>query len=178
MTRLAISFDSPIGRLAIAEAGGAIVAIRWAADGEGEATPLLREVLRQLTAYFDGRARRFDLPLAPAGTSFERRVWTAMRAIPYGETRRYGELAMEIGSAPRAIGRACARNPIAIVVPCHRVLARDGIGGYSGGAGLATKRALLALEQRRSRPASSSERGDTVARRLHAAKLKPVLEPD
>jgi methylated-DNA-[protein]-cysteine S-methyltransferase len=71
-----------------------------------------------------------------------------MREIPYGETRRYGELALELGSAPRAIGSACGRNPIAIVVPCHRVGARGGIGGYSGGS-LATKRTLLALERRR-----------------------------
>jgi methylated-DNA-[protein]-cysteine S-methyltransferase len=157
MTRFAISFDSPVGRLAIAEEADAIVAIQWGAGADGEPTPLLREAQCQLAAYFDGRVRRFDLPLAPAGTSFERRVWTAMQAIPYGETRRYGELAMAVGSAPRAIGRACGHNPIAIVIPCHRVLARGGIGGYSGGAGLATKRALLALE---------------AAARLRAAKVE------
>jgi methylated-DNA-[protein]-cysteine S-methyltransferase len=146
MSRFAISFDSPVGRLAIAEEADAIVAICWAANLDGEPTPLLCEAQRQLAAYFGGRVRGFDLPLAPSGSAFERRVWTAMRAIPYGETRRYGELAMELGSAPRAIGRACGRNPIPIVIPCHRVLARAGIGGYSGGAGLETKRALLALE--------------------------------
>ena len=146
MTQLGISLDSPVGRLTIAENGDAIVAIRWGADSEGEATPLLHEAQRQLALYFAGRLSNFDLPLAPAGTAFECRVWTAMQGIPYGETRRYGELAMELGSAPRAIGRACAHNPIAIVIPCHRVLARGGVGGYSGGAGLATKRALLALE--------------------------------
>jgi methylated-DNA-[protein]-cysteine S-methyltransferase len=146
MTQLGISLDSPVGRLTIAENGDAIVAIRWGADSESEATPLLREAQRQLALYFAGRLSNFDLPLAPAGTAFERRVWMAMQGIPYGETRRYGELAMELGSAPRAIGRACAHNPIAIVIPCHRVLARGGVGGYSGGAGLATKRALLALE--------------------------------
>jgi methylated-DNA-[protein]-cysteine S-methyltransferase len=146
MKRSAISFDSPLGRLAIAEEGGAIVGIRWGADGEGEATPLLREAQRQLAQYFAGRRDVFDLPLAPAGTPFEHRVWAAMQGIPYGQTRRYGELAMDLGSAPRAIGHACARNQIVIVIPCHRVLARGGIGGYSGGAGLPTKRALLALE--------------------------------
>jgi methylated-DNA-[protein]-cysteine S-methyltransferase len=71
-----------------------------------------------------------------------------MQQIPYGQTRRYGELAMAVGSAPRAIGGACGRNPIPIVVPCHRVLASGGLGGYSGGQGLATKRALLAFEAR------------------------------
>jgi methylated-DNA-[protein]-cysteine S-methyltransferase len=146
MTRTAISLDSPVGRLLVAEAEEAIVAIGWIAGAEDEPTPLLREACRQLAAYFAGRLGAFDLPLKPAGTPFKRRVWAAMQEIPYGETRRYGELAMEVGSAPRAIGRACGRNPIPIVIPCHRVLARGGIGGYSGGAGLATKRALLALE--------------------------------
>jgi methylated-DNA-[protein]-cysteine S-methyltransferase len=146
MTGFAVSFDSPVGRLMIAEAAEAIVAIRWIADAEDAPTPLLREACRQLAAYFAGRLGAFDLPLDPAGTPFERRVWAAMQAIPYGETRRYGELAIEVDSAPRAIGRACGHNPIPIVIPCHRVLARGGIGGYSGGAGLATKRALLAVE--------------------------------
>jgi methylated-DNA-[protein]-cysteine S-methyltransferase len=146
MTEFRISLDSPVGRLVIAEAAGAIVAIGWGAEPDGEAPPLLGEARRQLVAYFAGRLGCFELPLAPAGTPFERRVWAAMQEIPYGETRRYGELAMEVGSAPRAIGRACGHNPIPIVIPCHRVLARGGIGGYSGGAGLPTKRALLALE--------------------------------
>lgn len=142
----AVALDSPVGRLTVEAAGEAIVAIRWANEANGAVTPLLAEALRQLEAFFAGRLRRFDLPLAAAGSPFERRVWAAMAEIPYGETRRYGELAMEVGSAPRAIGRACGRNPIPIVVPCHRVVAQGGIGGYSGGAGLATKRTLLALE--------------------------------
>jgi methylated-DNA-[protein]-cysteine S-methyltransferase len=146
MTRFTISFDSPLGWLSVAEEGDAIVAIRWGAEPEGEPSLLLCEARDQFTQYFAGRLGFFDLPLAPAGTAFERRVWAAMQEIPYGKTRRYGELAMELGSAPRAIGRACGRNPIPIVIPCHRVLARGGIGGYSGGAGLATKQALLALE--------------------------------
>lgn len=148
MTRSRMTFDSPVGRLAIIEENASIVAIGWAPAIAGEPTPLLAEARRQLVAYFAGDLHRFDLPLAPAGTPFERRVWAAMREIPYGETRRYGELALELGSAPRAIGGACGRNPMPIVVPCHRVLAKGGIGGYSGGAGLATKRILLALEQR------------------------------
>ena len=142
-----ISIDSPVGRLTITDADNAIVAIRWADDASGEPTPLLAEARRQLEAYFDRRLVCFDLPLMPAGSAFEQRVWAAMRRIPHGQTRRYGELAMEVGSAPRAIGRACGRNPIPIVIPCHRVLARGGLGGYSGGAGLATKRGLLQLER-------------------------------
>jgi methylated-DNA-[protein]-cysteine S-methyltransferase len=163
-----VSVDSPVGPLTISAIDDAIVAIGWADRSDGEPTTLLTEARRQLAAYFDRRLTRFDLPLRPAGTPFDQRVWAAMRQIPHGETRRYGELAMEVGSAPRAIGRACGRNPIPIVIPCHRVLARGGLGGYSGGAGLATKGVLLALEgaaaplppsrEKRSNPAHEDRR--------------------
>ncbi|HEX3954847.1 MAG TPA: methylated-DNA--[protein]-cysteine S-methyltransferase [Stellaceae bacterium] len=143
-----LSVPSPIGQLAIDEKDGAIVAIRWSNETAGNGSPLLSEAARQLAAYFDGTLTRFDLPLAPAGTPFEMRVWTAMRAIPYGETRYYGDLATATGSGPRAVGRACGRNPIPIVIPCHRVLARGGLGGYSGDGGLVTKQHLLAIERR------------------------------
>jgi methylated-DNA-[protein]-cysteine S-methyltransferase len=143
-----VSIDSPVGRLTIAEDDGAVVRIQWGEGGDGRKTPLLAEAARQLAAYFGGRLMQFDLPLRPAGSAFDHRVWVAMQQIPYGQTRRYGELAMAIGSTPRAIGGACGRNPIPIVVPCHRVLASGGLGGYSGGQGLATKRVLLALEAR------------------------------
>jgi methylated-DNA-[protein]-cysteine S-methyltransferase len=141
-----LSIPSPVGRLTIEECGDKIVAIRWGEGPGGNGSPLLAEAARQLAAYFDGRLRDFDLPLAPAGTAFEGRVWTAMREIPYGETRSYGVLAGATGSAPRAVGRACGKNPIPIVIPCHRVLAKGGLGGYSGEGGLATKQHLLALE--------------------------------
>jgi methylated-DNA-[protein]-cysteine S-methyltransferase len=148
--RCRLAMATPIGRLTIEEAGDAIVAIDWT-DAEadraaGNGSALLAEAAAQLDAYFAGRLTRFDLPLAPSGSAFQKRVWTAMAEIPYGETRCYGELAEVVGSAPRAIGRACGRNPIPIVIPCHRVLARTGLGGYSGAGGLATKRHLLALE--------------------------------
>ena len=141
-----LSIPSPVGQLTIDENDGAIVAIRWADARAGNGSPLLAEAARQLAAYFDGGRHRFDLPLAPAGTLFEARVWVAMQAIPYGETRCYGDLAQAVGSAPRAVGRACGKNPIPIVIPCHRVLAKGGLGGYSGEGGLATKQRLLALE--------------------------------
>lgn len=145
-----LSIPSPIGRLTIEEEGDAIVAIGWTETGDDRAasngSALLAAAAAQLDAYFAGRLTRFDLPLVPAGTPFERRVWTAMAEIPYGEIRCYGELAETVGSAPRAVGRACGRNPIPVVIPCHRVLARTGLGGYSGTGGLATKRYLLALE--------------------------------
>jgi methylated-DNA-[protein]-cysteine S-methyltransferase len=143
-----LSIPSPVGQLTIDDLDDAIVAIRWADAPAGNGSALLTEAARQLAAYFDGRLSRFDLPLAAAGTKFDQRVRTAMRAVPYGETRTYGDLAHVTDSGPRAIGRACGRNPIPIIVPCHRVLARGGLGGYSGGAGLPTKQWLLALEGR------------------------------
>jgi methylated-DNA-[protein]-cysteine S-methyltransferase len=142
-----IAIDSPVGRLTLSATPEAIVSIAWTEDAQGEPNALLVEARRQLEAYFAGRLAVFDLPAAPAGSPFDKRVWQAMQKIPYGQTRSYGELAMEVGSAPRAIGGACGRNPIPIVIPCHRVLARKGLGGYSGGTGLPTKQRLLALER-------------------------------
>ena len=141
-----LSIPSPVGQLTIDEEDEAIVAIHWADTPAGNGSPLLTEAARQLDAYFAGKLRHFDLPLAPAGSPFEARVWSAMQLIPYGETRSYGDLAAAVGSAPRPVGGACGRNPIPIVVPCHRVLAKTGMGGYSGQGGLDTKRALLRLE--------------------------------
>lgn len=141
-----LSISSPIGDLVLEEADEAIVALRWAAGAAGNGSPLLAEAARQLDAYFAGRLTAFDLPLRPAGSAFEQRVWAAMRAIPYGETRSYGDLAARVASAPRAVGGACGRNPIPIVIPCHRVLAKAGMGGYSGSGGLRTKQTLLTLE--------------------------------
>jgi methylated-DNA-[protein]-cysteine S-methyltransferase len=116
----------------------------WIADGR----PLAGAV-EQLRAYFAGALRRFELPLAPRGTAFQQRVWQALRGIPYGETRSYGELARGIGrpSASRAVGAANGRNPLPIVVPCHRVIGSDGsLTGFAGGVHL--KQALLELEAR------------------------------
>lgn len=110
----------------------------------------------QLRAYLADPSFRFDLPLAPGGTPFQARVWQALREIPSGATRRYGDLAHLLGTAPRAVGQACGANPIPVVVPCHRVLARNGLGGfmnYAGGEPLAIKRWLLRHESGQSEPA-------------------------
>jgi methylated-DNA-[protein]-cysteine S-methyltransferase len=141
-----LSIASPVGSLVIDEDQDAIIAIRWSAEGAANGSALLAEAARQLDAYFAGTLAEFDLPLRPAGSAFERRVWSAMQAIPYGKTRSYGELATDIGSAARAVGGACGKNPIPIVIPCHRVLGKTGLGGYSGAGGLKTKETLLALE--------------------------------
>src|SRR5512143_236728 len=120
-------------------------------DGERRSGP--RDARRcaaactQLAEYFAGKRREFDLPLAPRGTPFQQRVWEALRAIPFGVVRTYGDVARDIGQplAVRAVGQANGRNPLPIVIPCHRVIAGDGtIGGYSGG--LNVKHRLLALE--------------------------------
>jgi methylated-DNA-[protein]-cysteine S-methyltransferase len=143
-----LSLDSPVGRLSLFEENGALAALDWGMKrAAGEPTPLLLEAKRQLLAYFAGKLRIFDLPLAPAGSPFEQRVWQLMSAIPYGETRSYGDLAEDLGAMPRAVGQACGRNPLPILIPCHRVLAAGGaLGGYSGGRGVDTKRRLLILE--------------------------------
>jgi len=141
-----LSISSPVGNLILDEDQDAIVSIRWAETTAGNGSPLLVEAARQLDAYFAGRLTEFDLPLRPTGSPFERGVWAAMQDIPYGETRSYGDLAAATQSAPRAVGRACGKNPIPIVIPCHRVLGKGWMGGYSGSGGLKTKEVLLTLE--------------------------------
>ena len=138
---------SPLGPLTISEEEGHIVRLGWDDARDDAPTHLLREAARQLGAYFAGELTRFDLPLKPEGSDFGKRVWQAMSAIPYGETATYGALAQELASSARAVGRACGANPIPVIVPCHRVVARGGgRGGYSGRGGLRTKEFLLELE--------------------------------
>ena len=140
---------TPLGPLSVSEEAGAIVALDWGQGRDQDDTPLLRRACEQIQQYFDGARRGFDLPLAPHGTAFQRKVWDALRAIPPGETRSYGALAAELGTSARAIGGANAANPIPILIPCHRVVGAAGaLGGYSGGDGVPTKRFLLALEAR------------------------------
>lgn len=141
------AIETPIGPLPLQADESAVSAMRFGAGSAQDASPLLDAAEAQLREYFAGARRTFDLPLAPHGTAFQQRVWTALRAIPYGETRTYGELAAAIGSpnASRAVGMANHRNPIPIIIPCHRVIGANGtLTGYAGG--LEIKRKLLALE--------------------------------
>ncbi len=151
------TIDSPIGLITLAGFGECITNLvmenaahppasqnEWVRDTEG-----FPRVVAQLEAYFSGELTDFDVALRPTGTSFQCRVWNALREIPYGETRSYGEIAQRIGqpTAARAVGMANGRNPIAIIVPCHRVIGANGdLTGYAGG--LSAKRALLQLEAR------------------------------
>jgi methylated-DNA-[protein]-cysteine S-methyltransferase len=144
-----LSLHTPLGEVTISEDGGAIVALDWGRGRDQEATPLLRQARDQLQEYFDAKRMSFDLPLAPLGSDFQKRVWAALCAIPPGETRSYADIARAVSSAPRAVGGANGANPIPLFIPCHRVIAADGsLGGYSGGDGPATKRYLLDLESR------------------------------
>jgi methylated-DNA-[protein]-cysteine S-methyltransferase len=143
-----LSLHSPIGEISVSEEDGALVAVDWGWGSLQSETPLLRRACEQLHAYFDGELTTFDLPLAPRGTAYQRRVWHALRAIPYGETRSYLAIAQVAGGSARSVGQANANNPIPIIIPCHRVVASVHLGGYSGSGGLATKRWLLALEAR------------------------------
>lgn len=150
------TLDSPIGPLLLAGDGSAL-RLLWFVRGRQVVTPdpswtearaPFRDAIDQLTAYFAGRLRTFDLALEPAGTPFQQRVWKALLDIPYGETESYGALARRIGDvkAVRAVGLANGANPISIVIPCHRVIGANGsLVGYGGG--LPNKRALLDLEQ-------------------------------
>jgi methylated-DNA-[protein]-cysteine S-methyltransferase len=143
--------DSPVGTLVLGARDSALVRVKWGSCAARDETPLLQEAARQLAAYFAGERTTFDLPLAPEGTSFQRQVYAAMAAIPYGATRSYGEIAAELDGIARAVGSACGSNPLPLVIPCHRVLAGGGkLGGFSGGSSretaLETKRWLLLHE--------------------------------
>lgn len=141
-----LSLHTPVGDVTVAEEDGAIVSIDWGWGGDQVQTPVLRRARDQLHAYFDGTLKTFDLPLAPPGTLYRRRVWQALCDIPYGETRSYQQIAAVAGGSARSVGQANGSNPIPLVIPCHRVVASNHLGGYSGGDGLPTKRWLLALE--------------------------------
>jgi methylated-DNA-[protein]-cysteine S-methyltransferase len=140
--------SSPVGPLTLVEREGAIARLSFGAHGPDEPpTPLLARAVAQLEEYFGGERRSFDLPLAPSGTEFQLACWRALAEIPYGETRSYGEQARHIGrpDRARAVGAANGANPIAIILPCHRVIGADGsLVGFGGG--LETKRRLLDLE--------------------------------
>ncbi len=141
-----LKFETWLGRLSIHEHDGAIARLDWDGPSGKNETPLLKEAAAQVKAYLDGSLRKFDLPLAPKGGDLHQAVFRAMLAIPYGETRTYGDLAKELGTYGQPIGQACGANPIPIIIPCHRILSANGLGGYSGAGGTETKIALLKLE--------------------------------
>jgi len=145
------SLPSPIGPILLRAEEDLLASIMIGAEAGDDTTgdALLREAAAQLSAWFAGRLDRFNLPLSPPATPRGAAHRDAIAAIPYGDTASYGALARMIGSAPRAVGQACRRNPFPIVIPCHRVIGAGGsIGYYSGGAGIKTKLWLLEHERR------------------------------
>ena len=138
---------TPVGPITVFEDSDCLVAVEWGRAPDAGKTPLLEEARRQLDAYFDRTLTDFDLPLSPTGSPFQQAIWAAMRRIPYGAMRTYGDLAREIDGSAQAVGGACGDNQIPIIIPCHRVVGADGhMVGYSGAGGLETKQALLRLE--------------------------------
>lgn len=143
---------SPLGRLRVTCAGEQVLAVDIGgvvARAPSPANALQQKIQRELAAYFRNASHRVALPLQPQGTEFQRRVWRALQAIPVGQTLTYGALAKKLHSSPRAVGNACRANPLLVIIPCHRVVAANGIGGYSGkmrGRQLDIKRWLLRHE--------------------------------
>lgn len=144
-----ISYVSPVGNLVISEEDGAIVGLDWSSSKYSDKSPELLKAALQLEEYFAGKRKDFDLELAANGTEFCCKVWEEMMKIPYGKTICYQDIAKKLKSHARAVGMACGKNPIPIIVPCHRVMAKDGkLCGYSGGKGIKTKQILLDLEKK------------------------------
>lgn len=142
---IAASLDTPVGALSVSERDGAVVRLAWSAEATGQSA-LLDRALEQLRAYFAGELTEFDLPLQVEGSEFQKAVCAAMLAIPFGETRTYGDIARDLGAPPQPVGNACGGNPIPVIIPCHRVLSASGLGGFSGQGGVETKVALLKHE--------------------------------
>lgn len=143
-----LTTQTPIGLIGI-YGSTAITKIVWTNQRADSTLPALRKAAKQITDYFEGSLLHFDLCLDPSGSIFQQKVWAQICAIPYGQTLSYGDLAVSLDSSPRAVGRACASNPIPLLIPCHRIIAKTGaLTGYSGGDGLKTKQLLLSLEQR------------------------------
>ncbi len=152
-----LQLETPVGPVTVTASDDAVTGLRFGTElpedsllcREEDATPLLRETARQLREYFAGKRRSFTLPLAPQGSEFQKKVWKALQTIPYGETRTYKQIAEQIGHnlAFRAVGMANNRNPIGILIPCHRVIGYDGkMTGYAAGIGI--KERLLDGEKR------------------------------
>ena len=138
-------FDSPLGALVLSEQAGVLTRLEWRQGVVGAGSELLDRATFQLTEYFNKQRQVFDLPF-DFGDGLQADVRQAMLAIPYGQTRTYGDLSKELGVPAQAIGQACGANALPIFIPCHRILAANGMGGYSGAGGVETKVALLRLE--------------------------------
>ena len=145
MTQLSI--HSPIGDLTISEENDKLLSLDWGWSPFQKKTPLLMEAKKLLDYYFDGDNPKFDLPLNPQGTPYQKKVWQEISIIPYGKFLTYSNISEKIDSHPRSIGMACGKNPLPILIPCHRVIGKkEQLTGFSAGGGIETKKFLLQLE--------------------------------
>jgi methylated-DNA-[protein]-cysteine S-methyltransferase len=140
------SLHTAFGDLILTEEDGAITALGWGVSDAQDSSDLLERAVAQLAAYDAGQLEVFDLPLRVRGSAFQQAVCEAITAIPFGETRTYGEIAKALGVPAQAVGQACGANPIPVIIPCHRVMGAKGLTGFSGAGGVETKVALLRHE--------------------------------
>ena len=141
------SLDTPFGPLCLTIEADAVTRVTWDRVAPSAPSELMREALAQLAGYCAGTRTGFDLPLRVTGGPLQQAVCAAMRAIPFGETRSYGDIAQEVGASAQAVGQACGRNPLPVLIPCHRVMGADNrLTGFSGAGGVETKVALLRHE--------------------------------
>lgn len=146
MNRRQCQIETPVGHLVLTAEDGWLTQLDWGATARDDRDDTLMRAADQIALYFAGKLTTFDLPLAPRASAFQHCYNEALFSIRYGETRTYGQLARALEATPQAVGQACAANPIPIIIPCHRVLGTNGLGGYSGAGGIETKVALLRHE--------------------------------
>jgi len=142
-------FNSPIGLLTLVETDSTITSLEWRKSRSNQETTILLLAKKELAQYFGGELAEFTAPLDPSGTAFQRRVWKTIMGIPYGEQWTYSDIANILNTSPRAVGGACGRNPIPVIIPCHRVVGSNGaLTGYTAADGIKTKSFLLEHEER------------------------------
>ena len=142
-----LSISSSVGWITLFEKSNKIIALEWGRVKTQTSSHFLIAAKTEIIEYFNNERKKFSIPLGPAGTKFQESVWTIIAKIPYGQTRTYGEIANQLKSTPRPIGGACGKNPIPILIPCHRVIgANNNLTGFSGAFGVQTKQSLIKLE--------------------------------
>jgi methylated-DNA-[protein]-cysteine S-methyltransferase len=141
--------ETEIGWIEVSADNDAITHLHWRSvkPARLQSSPLVKEAVKQLGAYFEKRLTQFDLPIVADGTGFARDVWDIMLSIPYGQTLSYGDVATKLQVPAQAVGQACGQNPIAVIIPCHRIVGTNWLGGYSSELGLSAKAYLLDLER-------------------------------
>lgn len=146
--------DTPAGPITLQTKNNTLISLSFTATALPQTAannPFIKTVQKEIAEWFRDPEFIFTVPLAPKGTPFQQKIWTALRQIPCGETRTYGELAAQLGTSARAVGNACRANPIALIIPCHRVVAKTGLGGYAGtisGRNMIIKSTLLEMEKK------------------------------